>query len=236
MGAVSRGKRLREEEVDADGTWAVSYGDMVTLLLTFFILFFSIDPTKSKSSDADSDIEISFGDAARIKNKSGVVDRQGAAQIPQTMDEIVKELKGEIVYKGKKVIIDFPEVSFFKSGKIPLTQKGQSVLEEFSKVYSNYMGKYILVIQAYTDIKKVKQNGRVRFSDNLELSALRGVSTMRILQKSGIPLRRMRVAGYGEIEMTIESLSKGEIGIVAKKRLLDLARRVVLIIEPEVKP
>jgi flagellar motor protein MotB len=151
------------------------------------------------------------------------------------MEDVVKELKGEIIHRGKKVIIDFPAVSFFNSGKIPLTQKGQSVLEQFAKIYSSYTNKYILVIQAYTDIKKVRQNNRLHFSDNLELSALRGVSTMRILQRAGIPLRRMRVAGYGEIEMTIESLSKGEVGITAKNRLLDLARRVVLVIEPEVK-
>ncbi len=35
-------------EVDSEGSWAISYGDMVTLLLTFFILFFSLDSTPQK--------------------------------------------------------------------------------------------------------------------------------------------------------------------------------------------
>jgi len=30
------------QAVDTEGSWAISYGDMVTLLLTFFILFSSL--------------------------------------------------------------------------------------------------------------------------------------------------------------------------------------------------
>ena len=31
-----------EGEIDSEGSWAISYGDMITLLLTFFILFFNM--------------------------------------------------------------------------------------------------------------------------------------------------------------------------------------------------
>ena len=29
--------------VDSEGSWAVSYGDMITLLLSFFVLYFTVD-------------------------------------------------------------------------------------------------------------------------------------------------------------------------------------------------
>ena len=33
----------KHEEVDAEGSWAISYGDMITVLLAFFVMFFSVD-------------------------------------------------------------------------------------------------------------------------------------------------------------------------------------------------
>lgn len=234
MGAYQYSRKMREEEVDAEGTWAVSYGDMVTLLLTFFIIFFSIDPTQNKSKEHESDLVLNFGKSVKAKTPHSSSAKENSNPIEKVvLEDVVKKLKGEIVLKGKQVIIEFPEVSFFKSGKIPLTKKGVSVLDEFAKLYSNYMDQYVLVVQAFTDIKKVKQSRSMRFSDNLELSALRGVSTMRVLQKAGIPLRRMRVAGFGEMEETLDSIVQKNNEKLNKKRLLDLARKVVLVIEPE---
>ena len=49
-------KRLKREQeqihIDTEGSWAISYGDMITLLLGFFILFFSLEPeTKKRVED-----------------------------------------------------------------------------------------------------------------------------------------------------------------------------------------
>ena len=47
-------KRIKREKkqthIDTEGSWAISYGDMITLLLGFFILFFSLDPADKKES------------------------------------------------------------------------------------------------------------------------------------------------------------------------------------------
>ena len=34
--------RIHSEE-DSEGTWAISYGDMITLLLSFFVIFYNAD-------------------------------------------------------------------------------------------------------------------------------------------------------------------------------------------------
>ena len=35
---VKKNRRIHQEE-DSEGSWAVSYGDMITLLLSFFVIF-----------------------------------------------------------------------------------------------------------------------------------------------------------------------------------------------------
>lgn len=234
-------RRMREEEVDGEGTWAVSYGDMVTLLLTFFILFFSINPNAKETSGGEQEkpnpLSISLmGSLRQFANGSATPenDPQGKNQNTglKTDKDFISKTQASLLMSGQKIIIDFPEVSFFSSGKIKLTKSGKKALLSFITAYQPYMGQYNLVIQAFADTKKVKNYKYLKFSDNLELSALRGVSTLRFLQEKGIPLNNMKVAGYGENEVT-----KNRLGALPKnksdpKYLRGLARRVVLVIEP----
>jgi len=52
---------------------------------------------------------------------------------------------------------------------------------------------------------------------------------MRMLQKAGLPLSRMKIAGYGELMETQEKLME----LQKEKDPLKYTRKVVLVIEPE---
>lgn len=227
-----------EEETDSEGTWAVSYGDMVTLLLTFFIVFFSIDPKQDSQRQAAA-LQMSLLEAI---NKNALAFAPGTggrapAMSIGTEDEkginpdALKNFKGRAHQVGDHLLIEFPGVSFFKSSKTDVTSDGKKALESFVQTYMPYAGRHKVSVRAFTDRRPVK-NGH-RFEDNLELSALRSVATLRILQKAGIPLSSMKLAGFGEHIVTEKELDS----IPDEKRSpaspLDLARKVVLVIEPE---
>lgn len=324
----ARPRKMRDEEADTEGTWAISYGDMVTLLLTFFILFFSLNPnaksteeqkqaaaqekkekalqaalleslnglssknkitelatqdthngnkqadelptnegnkqtqngaTSAKTSDGSKEAQDNVfnggnkpvqGNAVtnetgnetstspnneknlKEENLSAAIDSQNKKQTAGAANEVLDSSEGKIYKKGQKIIIDFPGVSFFKSGQVPLTNKGKETLTKFTEKYTSYMGNFLLSVQAYADTKKVRDNPNNKFSDNLELSALRGIAAMRFLQSTGIPLHRMRVAGYGELQLTMNDLTTLATEEQTQANLLNLARRVVLVIEP----
>jgi len=128
--------------------------------------------------------------------------------------------------------VDFPNTSFFDLGKENINKKGIEALNDFVKVYMPYAGHYTLGIRAYTDTRKVM--GGKRFKDNLELSALRSISTMRALSSLGVPMDKMKLGGYGELKLTLEELNRlaEETG---SKDPMSFARKVVLVIEPEVE-
>ena len=232
-------KKQRRGEIehiheDSEGTWAVSYGDMVTLLLTFFIVFFSLDPNQEKIEKRKTlnisliqelqrtpSSEKSPNKVLRAENskKSAPADR-GIAAI---------NLNGKVHEYGDSLLIEFPEVSFFRSGDIQLTNEGKNSLKIFMKKYLPYAGQYKVSIQAFTDHRKVRQEPGRKFSDNLELSALRAIAAMRTLQREGIPLSQMEVAGYGEIKNTVQHLMEKNKSLKG----LELSRKVVLVIKPE---
>lgn len=239
------------DEVETEGTWAVSYGDMVTLLLTFFILYFSTKPADYNSKKEALKVSL----VETLQKHSKLTDGNGSAKENSDVLNISKEKTKEQgmskdVLKvwngvahdlGNHVIVEFPGVSFFRSGEISLTQSGARALADFLKVYMPYAGNYQVSVRAFTDDKKVK-NKKFRFyKDNLELSALRSVAGLRELQKLGIPLHKIKLAGYGEINMTAEELAKipeskrGIASIEDKKFARSLSRRIVLVIEPEEK-
>lgn len=235
MGVLKERRTGDSNEVDSDGSWAVSYGDMITLLLTFFILFFSTDSKKERLEKMERDLAIKLDSTAKLTISPEEGSRKPASE---DYEEVVGPQRFQArVYKvGQRLIVEFPNTSFFGLGKIELTKDGERELKGFVEKYLPYAGSYVLGIRAYTDNKKVIAYANRRFKDNLELSALRSVATMRVLQRLGIPLSRMRLGGYGELNLTATELSRA---IASEpdyaENGIKLARKVVLVVEPEVK-
>jgi chemotaxis protein MotB len=240
------------EDVDSEGSWAVSYGDMITLLLTFFIIFFSIHPTNSsdtKTPVKDDGLQVALIKALKAERVGDVFSSNEVGQNAATntiklaednsnedgaSKNILQDLKGKVHKKGQQILIEFPEISFFDSAKIRLRPDGELALQDFAKVFLPYMGHFNVGIRAFTDSRKVIADSAVRFKDNLELSALRGVAAMRVLQKSGLPLERIKVGGYGEMRTTMRDLASLTEAETQEEKIksLSLSRKIVLVIEP----
>lgn len=234
MGALRNIRAHESGEVDTEGSWAISYGDMITLLLTFFILFFSTNKDRDRMQAMDQAIMVRLDSTYKEKTEKPRFDKFGASQAAESAAP--DQLNARVYKVGNRMIVEFPNTSFYKFGEIALSSDGKLALAKFVKQYLPYAGNYVLGIRSYTDNKKVLKKRNRRFNDNLELSALRSVAAMRSLQALGIPLNRMRLGGYGELNLTADELASA----VSKDPFrgaagLAFARKVVLVIEPEVK-
>lgn len=252
-GRLRRRSASSDSEVDAHGTWSISYGDMITLLLTFFILYFNLESKPGKQTDSllqSMVSQLSQLDSNRDRRSSaaaleealggGIKDEklQIGSKADKGIEAFLPQEFGAAVHKvGNQVVVEFPGFSFFELGKVELSEDGKKVLARFSQLYLPFAGSHLLGIRAYTDLKPVREVPGRRFKDNLELSALRAVATMRVLQKGGVPLQRMKLGGYGELKLTLQQLRK----IASEKKdkaseselVHSLARKIVLVIEPE---
>jgi flagellar motor protein MotB len=68
-------------EIDTEGSWAISYGDMITLLLSFFIIFFSTDQEKDRMKAMESALLVALGN----DKDSTAAPRYPKAQIHNSM-------------------------------------------------------------------------------------------------------------------------------------------------------
>jgi chemotaxis protein MotB len=225
-------QQLNHEEIDTEGSWAISYGDMITLLMTFFVLFFStnkeLDRMKAMEKSLFTILKESTAPAQEVFNNAGI------PTVPN--EDLRQKLKAQVSSHGKKLYVEFPEVSFFDLSSYEITRTGREELAKFMKLYMPFAGNYIVGIRAYTDLVPVINRGPAsKYKDNLELSALRAVAAVRNLREMGLPLNRMRIAGYGEIRLDPADLEKLELSDNSKsKKDLPMARKIVISIEPDV--
>ncbi len=211
---------FQTEEVE--NNWAISYGDMITLLLGFFVLFFNIrtDVVNIKLLKKDLD-EYFAAESNASRTPSSAQTPSGQETVPVITSNIANKLQIKSNIEGERILVEFPGISFFNSGSRDLTKSGQEALAKFAKALDGHLGLFRLVVRGYTDQKPV--SGRSGYHDNLELSAFRSISAIRYLSQQGVHLEKMRIAGYGE-----SSWSRKE------KELAQEAsqRKVVIVIEP----
>ncbi len=221
------------EEVENDELWAISYGDMITLLLSFFVIYFSTDFKKNSSDQLDSHFISNFKSIdleSKSKNKI-LPQNETTKNSPNEADTPRFDLlKNATVTKlNDRLVVSFENMNFFDTGVIEANKQGTKTLEEFALKILPYSSIYKISIKAFTDKRPVKNDHR--YKDNMELSALRALSALRILQKSGIPLDRLEIAGYGEMNKLSSIINTKKLDLMSKKEIQDISRTLIIIIK-----
>lgn len=196
--------------------WIFSYADMVTLLLTFFILLFSfckVDVEKFKSV-AESFKPVPPGTPFFFEGKESLLEAV-AAQIQTT--ELSDEIYVTIDERG--VVVSFHNSALFGPGSAELLPEGRKVLERF--VQFLYALPNDVAIEGHTDDDPISTP---QFPSNWELSSARSSAVARFLEANGVQPVRLEVIGYGSTRPSFRNDTP-------EKRALN--RRVEVVIKPD---
>lgn len=202
------------EEFDQE--WIFTYGDMVTLLLAFFVLLFSFCKTDVEKfrSVAESFKPTPPGTPFFQEGQESVLD-----QLSQRIEsaEISEEVFVTIDERG--VVVSFKDTVLFEPASASLTGEARKALGRFVKFL--YALPNDIEIEGHTDDRPISS---ARFPSNWELSAARAGAVARFMEGEGIKGGRMRVVGYGEYRPKFINDSPA-------KRALN--RRIDVIIKPD---
>ncbi|MFN3075541.1 MAG: flagellar motor protein MotB [Alphaproteobacteria bacterium] len=178
---------------DDEWLWLLTYADMITLLMAFFILLASI----SKVDQAKYE-EVTASMAKEI----GKRDQEAPmSALRADIDDLVVRLKmTETTGVGRDstgVFLDLASSAFFTSGSAAVREDSRSVLFEVAKILNSprYLP-FQVEIQGHTDDAPISTP---QFPSNWELSAARATGVVRILVEAGILPNRLRAVGMGEV-------------------------------------
>ncbi len=216
---MGQSENLKIELIEEEGEfeWIVTYADLVTLLLVFFILLFSISTTNmEKFKQAIASIQISFGESEPpigildlvkapsslekdivLEDLSGL--RSRSHNLLKDFNTFIKKMALEEhidvhAFEGK-IIIRMKGTVLYKSGFAAITDKGRPVLNELVKIFDEFK-EYNINIKGHTDNVPISTRA---FPSNWELSAIRATTVLKYLIEGGIEPLRLTATGYGQL-------------------------------------
>ena len=203
----------KKEECPKPPAWLTSFGDLMSLLLTFFILLYSMSVISlEKFYQILKGIFRAFGGQQVIFAESGALK---AYRIPVDMENMhyrVKkfaELKKEIkdiqeMLRSMGIDSDYlvtgtcmklrvnVDTMFPLGSEEPYPQAKNIFLNMCERVKPYSLP---ITIEGYTDNQPISSN---RYPSNWELSTMRAVSVLKIFMSCGYPEELLSASGYGE--------------------------------------
>jgi chemotaxis protein MotB len=195
-------------------SWLLSYADLITNLLLFFVLLLSA-------------ANLSKGRMQQIvKSISG-------SESPTSLESIRKEIDAQIMQKQMQDLVrtnvtaDGLELSLnsglvFDSGKAQIRPELEQTLSSMLQVLSPYSTKYSFAVEGHTDSTPIVSGGL--FASNWELSSARAIVVRQRLEDAGISRSSIRVEGYADTKPLPEEQLTG----LSPQERLARHRRVVV--------
>ncbi|WGI25571.1 OmpA family protein [Halomonas alkaliantarctica] len=179
---------------DGDEGWLTSYLDVLTLLITLFVLLLSLTPPGGGEA-ADTAFMRSASAVSSLPLATlatGIQPRHAGLQ-PQ-FDGL--SIPGVSVSQGREgVTLRIDTSLLFPSGQAVLTPRGQDVVESLIDVLSRFDGQ--ISVEGHTDSVPIST---ARFPSNWELSSARAIAVVRHLERQGFNISRMRAVGYADTQ------------------------------------
>lgn len=184
-----RRKHNQEENVDS---WLMSYADMITLLLCFFILFVSASEPKKDQLAA-----ISEGMEKRFGLLDLTTPYQGLAHSLETVTETHNMLKDvAVTLTSTGVDMELAAGIFYQPGTAEfIPDKLPALLNIATTIKAADYMDYRITVEGHTSDAKVATSA---YPSNWELSSARAARIVRLFIDQGIDPERLRAIGYAD--------------------------------------
>lgn len=230
-------RRGTSNEKKGSPEWMTTYGDMVTLLLCFFVLLFAFSEIDAQKFEAiiqsfkgslgvleggKTIEEVPYIDTDSLTDRNLTTEQielEDFKALYKKIDEYVQEngLSAQIFLslEERGLLIRFSDNVLFDSAKAELKPEARMILDEIGKVLIE-INKYIRV-EGHTDNIPISTP---QFPSNWELSTTRATNVLHYLINSiGLNPRSLSASGYSEYHPVGENNSlEGR----AKNRRVDI--------------
>jgi chemotaxis protein MotB len=191
--------------------WLITYADLVTLLMVFFVVMYALAPKgvnenfeKLKASLSTS-LKKTNNPKVGEKNAYTAIgtkeDKKLRATASSVVESIVtndpkgnRDVKVEVDERG--LVVSLIDTSFFDPGSANLKPAAMRVLQGMAASFKKTDNE--IRIEGHTDNIPIRSS---KFPSNWELSSARASAVVRFLdEKGGLPSSRFSAVGYADIK------------------------------------
>lgn len=192
-------------------SWMISYLDVLTLIIAFFVLMLALSEPKSDDSEVpepEQSISRSGGepepDVATLAEETPppVPEEEGAmgeqsmtvgGNAQEMLDALADlQLQGVEVMPGEEgITLRISEELLFASGQAELTIDGLLLMEHLQSFLLLFTGE--ISVEGHSDSIPINTP---QFPSNWELSSARAIAVVRFFEEGQIPASRLRAVGY----------------------------------------
>jgi len=209
-----RRRRKREEEHENLERWLITYADLITLLLAFFIMMYVFSKQDAQKYDeVVGHLKTIFtggpGVSGQGKDGEALLFELPIKTAQGTRGEVQKKLEDGIqslvdnesikknisIFSDERgIVIRVLEKAFFDEGKADLKERAKGALGTIVPVLRNVNNQ--IRIEGHTDNVPINNN---EFRSNWELSVRRATEVVSyFIEKNDFPPERVSAVGYAE--------------------------------------
>jgi flagellar motor protein MotB len=209
---IERPTPLKVHEDENQHLWAVSYADFLMALLSFFILFFSIDTPKrqelilsiasqidpeghsaraaaangtaTKEAQTHSKDKAGRAIASECPPQAGAGTSSGGTCMLPTLIDVLSTANYEVAREEDHLLIHFQN-DLFSPGEFELSMNAQNLILEFLKKMEPYKNAVNFFFVGHADQSPVLHPKNRIVNDNFVLSSLRASSALAFARQHG---------------------------------------------------
>lgn len=218
---MARKKRAPEPEpFENEERWLLTYSDMITLLMVFFVVMYALSSvSKTKYEALAQSLSTAFNGMPGIQAEgagghslsrtdaplraapgTGLSPRQAKRTTP-FMERATSTLSAQIntgairvITEARGIVLALSGDFFFREGQASLSPEALASLETVAELLRDVTQP--IVVEGHTDSIPVARGSA--WASNLGLSASRAVSVAEALELLGLPADRVSATGFGD--------------------------------------
>lgn len=179
------------EEHGGEESWLISYADLMTLLVGFFVILMSFsEMDQEKFEQAKKSITKEFG--GKYETPYGDIADKIKASIEKT------GMGGQVAIKTDEagVEISFLGTTFFETGSVDVKAEAQKLFSLVIPEIKAETADFNIVIEGHTDDVPLAGGGTIK--NNWELSSIRACRVLEYFLGQGFKKEKMTAIGYGD--------------------------------------
>jgi chemotaxis protein MotB len=206
-------KKRGEDEHENLERWLITYADLITLLLAFFIMMYTFSKQDAqKYQEVSKSLKTIFtGGSGLLKTGAGGSSminpslRAGPdSEVEQQLEQQVQAMAGSTdrdrsitVFRDERgIVIRIMDRAFFDEGKAELKETAREALKKIAPIMKGSNSP--VRIEGHTDDVPIRTG---EFRSNWELSVRRATEVVRLLiERYDFPPQRISASGYAEYQ------------------------------------